>query len=147
MDSKLLNTIILDASDAINRMNEGTDIPHQTLETMLLAKKSPGDSTYYNRVNKLRNFLMVKYGMFLQVINGYGYKIVKSGDEIKLCRGRAIKGIKQIHRASCETIMIRLDNISDPVKRNQTVEVAQKISALDCMTRMGSNFDDVRSLR
>lgn len=135
-DTRTINELCINASNNIAKMQFGTIVTHEVIESMLNVKRGK-DQVYYDRVSKLRFFLMKDHGIFLEQVTGTGYRISMPGDEIKLCEGRAIKGINQIHRATVETIYIKMDRITDTVKRARTIETAQKIASLNGMIRLG----------
>lgn len=134
MDTREINRINESASVKIAEIQENTLIPHIVMAEMLETTYDNGN--YGSRVASLKNYLRGKHGIFLKVSRKAGYVIVPHGDEIDLCEGKCVQGVKMIYTGVKQTTDIRLDKVPEP-KKQKTITTANKWGNIIGMLRLG----------
>jgi hypothetical protein len=139
MDTRTVNVIVCEAAEKIARIEQGTILPHTTIEEMIGERRLNPRSRYYQLFGKVRRELIRTYGLFLKTVQKTGYEICKHGDEIDLCTGKVKTGMKIVGRATAESQCIRVGEIKDSEKRTRTIETAQKLSNIYGMLKQGQS--------
>jgi hypothetical protein len=131
------NIVISEAAENISKMSKGTTVTHLVMAQMLETKwKTP---QYGVRVSQLRKRLRDVNGVFLVTEHKVGYRIANEGEEIEVCDSKCLKGIKFYRNGVKDMNQIRIDSISDPAKRNKTIQVAQNRANLLGLLKLGNS--------
>lgn len=146
MDTRSVSKLIGEVAKTISGIAQGTTITHLSFEEMLGVQYRKDNQKYFNLIGKLNKELQAQYGLFLKNERKVGYSIALPGDEIDLCIGEFNAGKKKMWRAVARTNLIRVDRITDPVKRVRTITEAQKRANLMGLLRAGDNDGDTRAI-
>lgn len=120
---------------AIANMSPGTMIGHLQMESLTGLDRKDNPGQYYPFVSSVRKALKREHGVFLKTNMREGYVVARPEENIGLCEGHFIRGIKVQTNAVKECNMIRLDKIKDERKRSETVSRSGQMAAVLMMTR------------
>lgn len=124
MDSRVTNQLVVIAAQAISEKEPGTVITHAWMSNEINAKV--GSSVYYRMVSLVRHKLE-KSGIFLKTKHTHGYEIALPVEQIGLCEGEYIKGIKIQGRAVAKANHIAYDKLEEG-PRNDAIQRTQKMA-------------------
>ena len=141
MDSRSINVIIDEAMRKIIEIEPGTIIPHLVLSELLDINYAEERDKYYGLVSRLKKELIRNHGIFLKTEHKMGYSLSKRGEEIDLCYGEMVSGVKKVGRAVSKTAFIRVDEIKDSQNRERTIVTAQKMANTFGLLRLGQPKD------
>ncbi len=135
MDTNERALKVREVAGAIANMAPGTMIGHLQMEDLVEADRKDEPGQYYSLVSAVKKALKRDHGIFLKTNMREGYVIARPEENIDLCEGRFIRGIKVQTNAVKECNMIRLDKIKDERKRSETVSRSGQMAAVLMMTR------------
>lgn len=124
MDSRVINQLVEIAAQAIYGKEPGTVLTHAWMSNEL--NVNTGTRQYYQIVGLVKRRLE-KSGVFLKTRHTQGYEIAEPSEQIGLCEGEYIRGIKMQGRAVAKANHIAYDKLAEDV-RNDAIQRTQRMA-------------------
>ena len=140
--SRETSALVAQVAENINNMKPGTVLTHLQMSEMLDVNYKKEMSKYHARMGSVRSVLKNQYQIFLESLHGAGYQIMQPGEEIRVCKNRVGRGVKQVVRGIRDTAQIPVDRIKDPEKKTYTIQEAQKMGNLLGLLKAGGAFPE-----
>lgn len=115
------------AIEYIVNMEAGTSISHLNMETLLGVERRNGP--YHSLVGRVRRGLILK-SRFLKTLPKIGYYVCRPEDEIVVCQGRKIRGMRATLKAIRDQAYINVTQIADPEKRKLVTDTVNRDATL-----------------
>lgn len=131
--SKREELVEIYARDIVAKLEGGTIITHVEIAHGIGIPYRKGEMinpNYNSWTGKLKRKLKTNYGKFLTSYRGVGYVVAKPGEEKEVCKSTIRKGTNQVVKGISDMQYIRVEEIKDEKKRNETIETSNKGAAL-----------------
>ena len=130
--------LVQETAEKLSLVERGNVIPHLTIENFLGIRRLEPKSKYYALVKRIKTILKCDYGIFLKTEPKIGYRLALPGQEVDLCKGKFLSGIKKTRQAVADGNYIRLDNIKDDATKNRTIQEFQMMANITGLLKQGS---------